>query len=134
MSYDEDQGRKAELTIVKIIENWRRSKKPFRNGRKIVYCQHANKNDSLDKGGVDILIFLDCGLALPLQIKSCLTSSSLKKHRLRYPHVRFIISLEAPKIRKHRRRHASATAQHFVAKELEELINQAITDVTAFSE
>ena len=51
--------------------------------------QRAQKNDALDANGIDILIYLRGGLALPLQVKS--TYSKRRKFQRNHPLILFVL-------------------------------------------
>ncbi|MEK7590356.1 MAG: hypothetical protein AAB454_01450 [Patescibacteria group bacterium] len=51
--------------------------------------QRANKNDALDANGIDIFIFLQGGLVLPLQVKS--SYSKLRKFQRNHPLIIFVL-------------------------------------------
>lgn len=51
--------------------------------------QRAQKNDALDANGIDILIYLRGGLALPLQVKS--TYSRREKFHRNHPFIIFVL-------------------------------------------
>ena len=120
-----DPGKEAELAVVLVVSRWKRAKKLFENNRRIIRYEHAGQNDRLDKGGIDLLIFLDSGLAFPLQIKSRFTRALVRKHNQRYPWVKFIIGVgRLPENRYDKEAYAA------IAGDLEPLINKAISDTS----
>lgn len=55
------------------------------------------QNDLLDKEGMDFLIFLNNGLALPLQVKIFNKKywwKKLQKHRRNHPMVKFVLAVD----------------------------------------
>lgn len=51
--------------------------------------QRAKKNDALDANGIDILIYLRGGLALPLQVKS--SYNKLRKFQRNHPLITYVL-------------------------------------------
>lgn len=59
----------------------------------VVHFLRNRPSDRLDTEGIDFLIFLSCGLTLPLQVKTAngRLDSKSKEHKRKHPFVNFII-------------------------------------------
>ena len=68
--------------------------------------QRAKKNDALDANGIDILIYLQGGMALPLQVKS--SYSKLRKFQRNHPLIRFVLFVRKISLDKNSERYKGA--------------------------
>ena len=73
-----NRGPLSEWSIEQILIDWRRDKKILN------FFIHP----SLDERGIDVLIVLNNGLALLVQLKT--NSSDIKEHRRKHPAVKFV--------------------------------------------
>lgn len=114
-----DEGEEAENLVVSILQKFIETKKKFKNGIRVVSFIRANKSDTLDRNGIDILIIFDSFLALPLQVKkSC---SRRQRHQRKYPHIHYVFGVgDLPQ-------NISSPEYHAIVNRLAALINEALT-------
>lgn len=82
-----------------------------------------NKDDRLDKEGIDFLIFLQNGLAVPLQVKTYSRkkyhSSDLAEHLRKHPMVLFFLTVDIHKIR--------SSVFRYVEDEIRKMVRRAMS-------
>ena len=124
MAKSKDPGSRAEEVVVSIVSGWIARQKLFKCRRRIIQVIRAKKNDRLDEEAMDVSIFFDSGLMLPLQVKfaSRYLEDQLAKHRRIHSHILYVLVI------KHLPRRWNYQDKRYrgIAKELEAIINKAI--------
>ena len=83
-----NKGDKAEEFVVSLVKEFISQRAIFRCNHRVASHIHADKNGSLDRAGVDILIILNTGLAVPLQVGT--DNKKHQRHRRRHPFIKFV--------------------------------------------
>lgn len=83
---DDGSDNVAENVIETVLQR-------LRDKKKIAGFHRSKKNDSLDASGIDFLIILNNGLAIPLQCKTYSRKNDLRltEHRRKHPEIKYII-------------------------------------------
>jgi len=87
------KGDVAESIVVKAAKELKREAWVIRHVR------HCRKNSDQDRMGIDVLLFLEGGFCLPLQVKS--SARRLQRHHRMHPYIKHVIILEAAELLMH---------------------------------
>ena len=83
----QSKGDIAERIVVKAAKELKHEAWVIRHVR------HCPKNSDQDRMGIDVLLFLEGGFCLPLQVKS--SARRLQRHHRIHPYIKHVIILEA---------------------------------------